>query len=283
MSNFLIPNRPPRKKVRSIDEIIAEEKRKKAQKPKKGNLPEAEPEPENPDITGSIDFSIQKISEGYRVSGIQYQKKFCTYDFAENVLPRKNQEKHADRALNAKKDDFIAASAPLVYSVCKTLNQNKDSKQKSLVEKARKSLNKIIGPGKPWIHTLSRAVYKTRGLDEVIHDYKQKKQYSKQAKLVGPDDYITKQETQAESTIKAVFDTNDSMQEINNVFQWITDKNSYVYRINSTPDSEQVRAVVLGVFSNDYFVINSYININYVRPAFGVRRKKFSTGNEGSE
>ncbi len=289
MSNFLIPNRPPKKNLRSIDEIIAEEKRKNSQKPKKGKPPEPEPEPDNPDIKGSIDFSIQKIGRGatgavlgYRISGIQYQNNICVYDFVAETLPSRNQEQHADHALTAKKDDFVAASAPLIYSICKTLYQNKDSEQKVLVEKARKSLKNIIGPGKPWIHTLSRAIYKPKRIDEVIHDYKQKNQYKKQAKLVGPDGDITDKRTKAESNVQAVFDTDDSIQEINTIFQWITSKNSYAYRINSTPDTEQVRAVVLGVGSVDFciFTYDDFI-FSYIRPAFGVRRKKFSSGNKG--
>jgi len=281
MSYFLIPNRPP-KNNKSIDEVIAGLKKTET------IIPEVPPAPGEKPNTGDLppttDFCIEEIAEGYRVTGINYRSKIVAYDFATKTLPSKTQEQHAEHALKAKQDEFIASNAPLVYALCKTLCQNKDGKQKDLVEKARKTLEGILGPGKPWINTLSRAVYYETGQGEIIYDYKQTTQYpSKPAKLVGPDGYITNTATQAEDYTHALFDTNDSMQEINEVFKWITGKETYAYRLNSNPAKKQEWVVALGVgnYDVDIFIINSDGGIYDVRPALGVRRAKIFAGNEG--
>jgi hypothetical protein len=78
---------------------------------------------------------------------------------------------------------------------------------------------------------------------------------------------------QAEDYVHALLDTNDSMQDINDVFKWITGKETYAYRLNSTPKTKQEWIVALGVGNGDGgFYLDSDGNVNYLRPALGVRQ-----------
>ncbi len=223
------------------------------------------------------EFNIEELTDGYRISGIHYRTKTRTYDIAKNTLPSQTQDKHAEDALKAGPNDFIASNAPLVYAICRTLYHNRNGPKKDLVEKARETLEAIIGPIKPWINTLSRAVYNKTGQGKIIHDYKQKtKYYSKQAQLVGPNEYITEPDTEAEDYTHALLNTNDSMQDINKVFKWITGKESYAWRLNKNPTEKQRRAVALGVGNHDAFDLHTNGSISGNRPALGVRCAKTS-------
>ena len=232
--------------------------------------------PAEPPKTGNVVFGIAEFSDGYSVSGINY-RGINSCDFAKATLPSRTQDQHAEHARQAKPDEFRASSAPLVYAICKALYKNKDGAQKELVEKTRRTVEGIIGPGKPWIIALSRAKYNPQGLDEVVHDYKQPTQYSKNVALVGPDGFITKPETKAEAYAQALLDTTDKPEEINAVFKWITGNDSYAYRLNATPKQAVERVVALGV--NDDVRFNLIVSVGIIDvnwPALGVRgAKKF--------
>ncbi len=223
---------------------------------------------------GSAVFSIADLGDGYRVGGVNYHGRVGVWDFAKNALPGKTQDAYADHARSAKPDEFRASSAPLLYAICKALYKNKDGSQKALVEKAKQSIAGIIGPGKPWINTLSRAAYNPAGLDEVVHDYKQNTQYNKSITLVGPDGFITKSETKATEYVQALLDTTDTPAEVKGIFKWITGKEAYAYRLNNKPKNKEERVVALGVNFNVRFNLSADVSIGYDWPAFGVRAQK---------
>jgi hypothetical protein len=228
------------------------------------------PVPPQPDAgSGSSVFSIKELDDCYRITGVQYG--LGAYDFAKTTLPSKTPEQHAEHAKKAKPDEFVPASAPPVYAICKTLYNNRNGVQKELVKKARKTLEEIIGPEKPWINTLSRAKYNPAGKDKFLHNYKQKNEYPKDATLVGPGGLITKPETQAQEYAQALLDTTDTVEQINTVFKWITTKDSYAYRINNKLEMEEEWVVVLGVNIYGRFNLIAGNYFDFDRPAFGVR------------
>src|SRR3989344_7370923 len=58
-------------------------------------------------------------------------------------------------------------------------------------------------------------------------------QYGIQEDIVGKDDYITQINPQNE--LKAILGS-DNINEINQVYNWITGKNAYLWRINKKPE-----------------------------------------------
>ena len=233
-------------------------------------------EPDTP--PSSVGFAVQELTDSYSIQGIQFRNEVYAVDVAKQLLPSRTQDEHAEHALNARPNEFRAASAPLIYAICKALHEHENNPQcAGLVENIRADLQAEFA--NPWINTLSRVTYNSHGTDEVVHDYKQKTQYSKRIALVGPDGLITDPKSKAIEYVQALLNTADKPEEINAVFKWITDKNSYAYRLNSTPNDIQEGVVTFGVSNSGKFKLSAYFNT--VGLAFGVRVAKISTGNNG--
>ncbi len=228
--------------------------------------------------TNPSSFGIEALTDGYRISGVRLGGLTCAYDVCKNPLPSRTQEEHAEHTKYAKPDEYRACSAPLVYALCKTLYDNNASSKKELVEQARAALCDIIGPGKPWINTLSRVVWKAHGLDKIIHDYSLATQHKINAALIGPNGNITNKRTKTKEYAQKVLDTKDAVDKINAVFKWVTEKNVRAYRFNNTPTQDEARAVVLGVYDDDSFILVANVYL-VTWPALGARPvQKISSG-----
>jgi hypothetical protein len=188
------------------------------------------------------------------------------------ALPNQTYEEHLNHAIATKDTEFRASEAPLVYAICKTLHQNKDGKQKDLVEKARKTLEGIIGPGKPLIATLSQAIYHTTGGGAFIHYHNHLEKYTNlPAEMTGPDGFITDPGIEVNDYVHNLLHTFDSMHAINNIFKWITGQETDVIRLNKDPATIEIYAVALGTSGNPRFHLFAFEG-QLERPALGVCR-----------
>ncbi len=243
---------------------IAEEKKileELLKEPAGGDLPE-----------GSIDFKVEKIDGGYRISGVQHRKTSGAYDLSAKLLPSKTQEQHAKHAAKAKPEQYRAGSAPLYHAIFKTLYKNKDGKYKDVIQEIRVFLKETFE--NTWVNTLSKTTYNPAGQkDRVLHDAGQKDEYPVDEDITGPEGYITQAQTQASNACKAVLEDNN-LQEINKVYKWVTDKDTYLWRLTQKPESSEERVVALGVDDYGYFDINTIDGISGNGPALGVRRAK---------
>ena len=114
--------------------------------------------------------------------------------------------------------------------------------------------------------TLTRIKYNLQGLDEVIHNYKMDDEYTIQANFIGKDEYI--KNSQDKTYLKALLGT-DNAQEINRVFQKISQKHGYISRLNSKPQSVDER-VVWFIANDDWICLNFYRGPNKLGPSLGV-------------
>ncbi len=194
------------------------------------------------------DFSLEELADSYRITGVRYRNGIYAVDFSKSVLPEKTQDEHAEHAKQAKPDEFVAASAPLVYAICRSLYKNEERQYKKFVENARQTLEEVIGE-EIFICTLSRAIYNPNGVNDVIHEYKQKTQYTKKATLIGDENFIVL--AGATEYSQALLDTTDEVVQINEVFKWVTKENSYARRFKSQPTKKAEQVVALGVYDGD--------------------------------
>ncbi len=213
-------------------------------------------------------FGIEEFPDFYRVHGVQYRGDVVSYDFAKDTLPEATQARYAKHALNAKDDEFRAASAPLVYAICKALYKNRECLTELLIKKAKENLELLIS-SVSYSATLSKVMCDTTGQGKIIHDYKQATQYSKPAKIVGETGFITDLNMSAEGYVHALLDTNDSMQEITEVFKWATDNEAYIYCIDHNP-SEKLEYEVILHASGERFCFDGSRS-GGIWPALGVR------------
>ncbi len=232
--------------------------------------------------TVPADFSIEDVvnQNCYRITGVRHNCKTravatFAYDLSKSPLEVATQDVHVARAKAAKPTEFRACPAPVVYAVAKALWLHRDDdKWKVVVETARQTLNGIIGPGKPWVNTLSRVKWSPNGPDEMIHNYGLPDQYSLSKDLVGPDGYIKEAETKADAYVAALFDTDDTVEMVNQVFKWITDKDSHAWRFKQHPAKIEERVVALGVGNlggGGFSLCANGDVVVGIRPALGVR------------
>ena len=151
-------------------------------------------------------------------------------------MPGGTQDKHLEHAKQAiKNDQPYIRDAPFYHSISVSAYRNKDNPNyKDAVEKFRVFLQESISK---WLLTLSRVRYKADGKDLVIHNYGLQDKLEVQQDIVGPDGFIT--QTNPQKELNAVLGSND-INEIDKVYNWITGKNFYLYRVNKAQDTERV-------------------------------------------
>jgi hypothetical protein len=95
---------------------------------------------------------------------------------------------------------------------------------------------------------------------------------SMHANIVGPNEWL-KAAQQSKEAYKAILGTDD-LQEINNVYKWISGKDACLHRVNNKPTNTTERVVALGVINDKLFYLNANYYIDYIGPALGVRAAK---------
>ena len=225
-----------------------------------------------PDVQGTKDFTFQDMNDFWRATGVSYQNGIYQVDLLKTCLENnasKTQDQWAEYSNNAiSKNEFYVGNAQLYHSLFSSLFRNKDSTFKDSIEEARAFLQKSFNDY--LLMTLTRINYKKSGKDEVIHDYNLPTQFSILEDIVGADGFVT--QTNPQKELKSILDSND-IDEVNSVYNWITNQNLYLWRVNSKPKKDDTRVVRL-YSSSDGAGLNCVRNPSVSNLALGVRRAK---------
>ena len=90
-----------------------------------------------------------------------------------------------------------------------------------------------------WLVSLTRIIYKPNGNDQIIHNYKQPNQTINEINtLIGKDGYINKIANIQLPLNNLLQTNNQSIKQINEIYKWITEKDTYFWRINQTPNQD---------------------------------------------
>lgn len=147
---------------------LNEEAKKEAPNPGKENV---EPPVKTSDV-------IITPSEGYwRIYDVKYKDGIYTVDLAKSLLDNgtaKTQDGWAEYTEQARKSgDFHSGDMPLQHATFTALFKQKDKPES---EEAREFIKKNMR--EKWLMTLTRIKYTSKGLDEVIHNYRLNDSYS---------------------------------------------------------------------------------------------------------
>ena len=226
----------------------------------------------------SKDFSLEELTDFYRINGISYRNEIYTVDLSKTLLESRTQDQHANQRKKAVSDEFTVADMPLYYAIKFSLYQNRDNKKYSeKILEVRDFIKKQMFGN--WLMTLSRVRYNPQGKDIVIHDCDQASQYEIPADFMGNDNFILKISGMKEP-LNALLGVNHDVKIINDVYKWLTDKDSYIFRVNSTPSKIDERVVGFGAVSGGSW-LGCDRGPQYSSFSLGVRRKKFSSENKG--
>ncbi len=114
--------------------------------------------------------------------------------------------------------------------------------------------------------TLSQVIYQPSGKDAVVHNTRLPDKYSVKEDLVGPNEFIVR-DGNSQPACRALLE--DDVSKINEVYQWISNKDTFLSRSNQKPEKRGERSVGLGVGSSGAFIIVACGSFGY-GPALGV-------------
>jgi hypothetical protein len=232
------------------EEIEAEERRQdlearlEAKGKKKPTRQPPAPARQLPPPVGS-GFSIESWADTYRISGVVIDGNEYVVDLGKNLL---------DGGKSHTQDEWVALtkrlpSAKQYNAIILSLYANKDhanSQQRALVEEAKEMLKQDFV--KHYMMTSTRVAYQSAGKDKVIHDLRYAGQHTIDEDVVGPHAWINAT-SRIENPIKAILGT-DNLAEIEQAYEWLSGKKPYLWRLNSKPTQEDMRAVVLGLLDS---------------------------------
>ena len=227
-------------KIKIPDKIFGESINGSYQRYLDGDIPkQLTPETKTP-INANPNFSLEDKVGFFRATGVQYRNGIYQVDLLKSLLndgSSKTQDEWIEFSKGAiGKDGFRLGDFPIHYALFNALYQNRTNpKYQQDIEQAKEFIKKQMF--EKWLMTSTRTIYSQSGKDLVIHNHGLPDVYTLQEDIMGPDEWITK--TSNKTPYQALLGSDD-VNQINNVFNWITDKNSYLWRVNSKQNTERV-------------------------------------------
>ena len=233
--------------------------------------------------SGKEMFSLEELADCHRVHGVVMHDGVYVVDVGKRQLNSgedRQQSEWAHYSSEAhKRNDFVVGSLPLYYSLFKTLYDHRDSEtHREPVAAMRNWLERYVNT---YYATLSRVYYRREG-DEVIHNFGQHNQYSLKGRIGGSNGNLLTA-NQVDTACGLLFGSNNP-KEINDVFKWLTGKDTFLQRLDCSwenvvyeeqslfgADYDSFRLIVDG--SHDRFYPEDDDYIIKRRPALGVRAK----------
>ena len=224
-------------------------------------------------IKKSGEFTLEDLTDFYRINGVNYRDNIYTVDLSKALLSGKTQEQHAEHRKEAiTNNEFYTQDYPLFHSMITALKENKDGQYRQKIGEVRQFIKDLAL--KYWLMTLTRIQYNPNGKDTIIHNYKQQDKYEAKIDFIGPDGYITNKKTgNVIKPLQALLNTKQSIQEINNAYKWLTDVDTYLWRINSKPGNIYERIARFSIDSGRAYLYCGR-NPEYSYSSLGVRAAK---------
>jgi len=189
-------------------------------------------------IVAQANISINSVSDYWSIDGVQYRNGIHTVDLSKSLLDgdsAKTQDQWVAHYNDAKgKNEFHAPDFPLLYGIVRALHTARDNASvKTEIDEAKKFL--FDKSRAHWLMTLTRVRYKPSGTDLIIHNYGTPDKYESTTDFIGLDEYITA--TKQPLAYQKLLGTVDNTQQIHDVFKWLNGTDTYLWRVNSHPDS----------------------------------------------
>ena len=215
--------------------------------------------------------SLENKVDCWSINGVQYRNGIYTVDLLKTLLDNgssKTQDgwaEFSEKAIGNK--GFYVGDLPLQHAIFTTLFKNKNALNNDEIENIRKFLNDSMV--KHWMMTLTRFNYTPFDEDIVIHNYGLQDKYEIRENIVGLDELV--KNASDKKPYKAILGTDDTA-EINAVYNWITGKDAYLWRVNSKPKKNDVRIARVDA-STGRAILSCDGGPQSSDAAFGVRRR----------
>ncbi len=224
-------------------------------------------------MSKAVGNCIEQFDEGFFViPEVHYNGQVHTVHLLKTLLDNgknKIQDEWAEYSKIAKQNNgFYTADFPLYNSLFTSLFGRRNEKG---TEEIREFLKENFE--KHYLTTLTRIKYANKGLDEVIHNYNMPDQYIIKENIIGSDGYLKDAETNPQPALNAVLGSKDTS-EIDDIYKWITGKDSCILRLNQKP--EKIKERVARFYANsDWAILNCFRNPSLSNSSLGVRLENF--------
>ncbi len=225
--------------------------------------------PHQDDILDAPPDLPQDTATYWTIPNVQYRNGVYTVDLGKELLANgasktQDQWSQFSQEAQARKECYVA-DFPLYHALFTTLFRMNDPLQQPMKEEIRTFLKEKFN--EHWLMTLTRIQYTPSGKDKVIHNHNLPDQYEVEENMVGPDGFI--KTIAAQQAYHALLGT-DNIHEINEVYRWITGKDTYIWRLNNKPKALDERVSWFGAFSVWSFLVCGRVPV-YSSSGLGVR------------
>jgi len=213
----------------------------------------------------------------WTISDVNYRGIVGNVDVAKTLLENgtsKTQSDWANYSGQARtRGDFYTPDYPLFYASLEKAFDLKDEKAyKKQTEEMRTALKGLSRAN--WLMTLTRIKYAPKGKDTIIHNFGLNDKYELAEDFMGQDGFLPA--GSPEKVYQSLLGTQNSLGKINDVFKWLNETQTYIWRVNSKPKSADERVAWFGAGS-DRAVLYCDRDPTYSDSSLGVRfvaRKK---------
>ncbi|MEK6850039.1 MAG: hypothetical protein AABX85_00510 [Nanoarchaeota archaeon] len=175
----------------------------------------------------------------WTIEGVNYRGKIIPVVLSKELLPAMNLSQMTAYAKKAMKTgEPYSANAQLVYAIAKRAKKQGNTEVREFMKDAIFS---------QYPNTLSVVRYNPgKKLDEIVHNPGLSNEYSSKVSFVSPDEWVNG--STRKEDYKMLLGSNKPA-DVDDVFEWITGKSAYMYKVNAKPDSVDERVVRLNADS----------------------------------
>ena len=261
--------RTEEQKAEEMKRLKSEAQKRTVDEQRNKSEDEREQEKQSRSNSQESDIIITPNSDYWTIKGVGYRGNEVDVNLSKTLLDNgsnKTQDEWAKYSTEAKKrKEFYTPDFPLYYSVLKAVKLGQSLNQKGANE-IRSTVKKFAREN--WLMALTRINYNQNTPDKIIHNYKQgNEEYSVDTNFIGQDGNISNLNPTKE--LSALLGT-DNVKEIGDVFQWLNETPTYLWRLNSRPDKQDERVARFGA-SSDRASLNCYRDPSDSYSSLGVR------------
>ena len=193
---------------------------------------------------------VSTNAEFWTIPNVSYRGISTSVEVLKSLLDNKKcrtQDDWASYSEQARTNgDFYVPDYPLFYATLEKMFDLRDSiDYKQQVEEMRTTLQSLSRAN--WLMTLTRVQYSPKGKDNIIHNYGLGDKYELQESFVGEDGELPAKSS--ENVYQSFLGTGNSVNKIKDVFQWLNETPTYIWRLNSKPKQLDERVARFGANS----------------------------------
>lgn len=215
-----------------------------------------ETQEQNP-INQNPEPKIHPEEDFWLIKNVKYKNQTKNYKLKKQLLENKTQQEHIEYA-KENPNDFNIQDLPVYHAIFKTIYNLPEQQEKQEIKDFLKKSIKDY-----WLLTGTQIDYTPKRKDIINHRIENQ---SIKENIVGPDEWVKNSKTP--EVYKALLQ-DSNLENINNIYKWITEKDQYLWRINSKPKNIEKRLVGLGS-ADDRSVFNADDGLSYSSRCFGV-------------